>query len=208
MDRTTEIFTRYSRGFSIVVAATFAISLQLDSVHIFEQLSVNEKARAQIVAQTDKIVDFQTSMEKIVEGTDNLASAALSSSSKQLPTQSESIPEGLSTEREGRTWIDNRIKQTQRDEWRRVYRKAYREQVLTHTDKLRSEIGDLAGVLEQNASLEIFSPKKDSGNRAAGILLTIIFPSLGAPFWFRILSILSNLRPVIAGKVDAEKREP
>ncbi|HEV8382392.1 MAG TPA: hypothetical protein VGQ29_12440 [Gemmatimonadales bacterium] len=37
-----------------------------------------------------------------------------------------------------------------------------------------------------------------------GILMTVGFLSLGAPFWSNVLNALANLRPVIARKVDKE----
>jgi hypothetical protein len=41
----------------------------------------------------------------------------------------------------------------------------------------------------------------------AGILASIVFQSLGAPFWFNTLRQLSNLKPAIAGKVGKTKQE-
>jgi hypothetical protein len=41
----------------------------------------------------------------------------------------------------------------------------------------------------------------------AGILASIVFLSLGAPFWFNTLRQLSNLKPAIAGKVGKTKQE-
>ena len=37
-----------------------------------------------------------------------------------------------------------------------------------------------------------------------GILMTVGFLSLGAPFWFNVLNALANLRPVIARKVEKD----
>lgn len=42
------------------------------------------------------------------------------------------------------------------------------------------------------------------GPKFWGILVTAIFLSLGAPFWFNLLKNLSNLRPILASKQKAE----
>ena len=38
-----------------------------------------------------------------------------------------------------------------------------------------------------------------------GMLVTALFLSLGAPFWFNMLRNMSNLRPILAGKVDKDQ---
>ena len=40
------------------------------------------------------------------------------------------------------------------------------------------------------------------GMHILGMLMTVVFLSLGAPFWYNVLKQLSNLRPAIAQKVD------
>ena len=37
------------------------------------------------------------------------------------------------------------------------------------------------------------------------MFVTALFLSLGAPFWFNALRNMSNLRPIIAGKVEKDK---
>jgi hypothetical protein len=39
-----------------------------------------------------------------------------------------------------------------------------------------------------------------------GVLVSVLFLSLRAPFWFNALRQLSNLKPAIAGKIDAAKQ--
>jgi hypothetical protein len=41
-----------------------------------------------------------------------------------------------------------------------------------------------------------------SGRRLAGMFITVLLLSLGAPFWYNLLRQLANLRPLLAGKVD------
>jgi hypothetical protein len=38
-----------------------------------------------------------------------------------------------------------------------------------------------------------------------GMFVSALFLSLGAPFWFNALRNMSNLRPILAGKVDEDK---
>lgn len=50
-------------------------------------------------------------------------------------------------------------------------------------------------------------PGLDYAGHWLGIIGSAMLLSLGAPFWFNVLSSLSSLRPAIAGKADAANRE-
>ena len=41
--------------------------------------------------------------------------------------------------------------------------------------------------------------------RLLGLLASILLASLGSPFWFNHLKPLARLRPMISGKVEAER---
>ena len=41
----------------------------------------------------------------------------------------------------------------------------------------------------------------------AGIIMSALLLSLGAPFWFNALRTLSSLRPILAGTADPSKSE-
>jgi len=38
------------------------------------------------------------------------------------------------------------------------------------------------------------------------VLMSALLLGLGAPFWFNLLKQLTNLRPLIAGKVEKEEK--
>ena len=40
-----------------------------------------------------------------------------------------------------------------------------------------------------------------------GMIITGVFLSLGAPFWYNTFRQLASLRPVVSGKVEAEKQK-
>jgi hypothetical protein len=48
-------------------------------------------------------------------------------------------------------------------------------------------------------------PAKPDVGYLAGVLATAALLSLGAPFWFNALKAMTNLRPVVASKEDAEQ---
>jgi hypothetical protein len=71
------------------------------------------------------------------------------------------------------------------------------------TEQVKSLEGDLARTSLQIVPTEAFSWAY-YGQHALGLLISAFFLALGAPFWFNSLRQLSNLRPIIAGKVDAK----
>jgi len=79
-----------------------------------------------------------------------------------------------------------------------------REKVEELTAQVKSIQSDLA-----RTSLQIvpspFTFERYS-DRLLGMLMTAFFLALGAPFWFNTLRQLSNLRPILAGKVEAKDR--
>ena len=46
--------------------------------------------------------------------------------------------------------------------------------------------------------------REDTRRRVAGVLMTAVFLSLGAPFWHNLLRRLGSLRPLLARKVDED----
>lgn len=46
------------------------------------------------------------------------------------------------------------------------------------------------------------------GKHFLGMLVSALLLSLGAPFWYNILKALTNLRPLLAQKEEAEKKKP
>jgi hypothetical protein len=79
----------------------------------------------------------------------------------------------------------------------------YKQLVLTtlerHAENIRSIVDGL-----QLMPKNIFSFKDDS---ILGLLITGLFLSLGAPFWYNALKTLSSLRPLVATKQDQEKQQ-
>jgi hypothetical protein len=71
------------------------------------------------------------------------------------------------------------------------------------TNQIKSLQGDLAQTSLQIVPLEPYSPQY-YWQHWPGLLISAFFLSLGAPFWFNTLRQLSNLRPILAGKIDAK----
>jgi hypothetical protein len=63
------------------------------------------------------------------------------------------------------------------------------------------------GIIKLPSSLSLKDLAEISGERFFGILITGLLLSLGAPFWYGLLSQLLQLRSVLAGKDDTQRAD-
>jgi hypothetical protein len=80
------------------------------------------------------------------------------------------------------------------------------EELKKQVASLASQVSTLRGQVSDSSLVIVPDPYRyDCAPRhLLGMLMSAFFLSLGAPFWFNTLSQLSNLRPILAGKVEAK----
>jgi hypothetical protein len=157
MDRTSERFTLHTRWLTALLAVLVALSLRIDTLDVFHQLSTNPELRAKVsqladttATQAQHLID-----DGSVKGQrlDEAATARLSELSASLASTKDAL-QGT-----GLKLIFNSVP---------------------------------------------FQPKDARTWVPIGVLMTCLFLSMGAPFWFNTLSQLANLRPALATKVEQD----
>lgn len=223
MARTTERFTWNTRRVTVVAAIVVAVGARVDSVDILRQLSQKPDVRAKIVqmAMSDQARKQATEiLEPAVTATrppstearGGLGAANLASLPGALKATRLLHPEipadfvgpNSSDLAVWKQAIATKVPPELEERILAEFTAEYGKQELGH---LLGQVKTLHGTLSQ-AALEVapFS-WQDYPKHIPGILLSVFLLSLGAPFWFNTLRQLSNLRPLLARKVDEQSSQ-
>ena len=216
MKRTSHRFTTQMRIWTIVFAVLLAFWAQLDSIEIFNRLWTSPELRASLVSDRETILREASVVLSVQNGTAQVASHGvppqiLREAMKDLKAIEKEATAGLGDDRdfagldEAFNWLhenlkgDEALKKKLADE----YRKVVLAQLSAKADKIQQDLAKSGFQLQVVTSREAFK-KLFEETRLFGILATAALLSLGAPFWFNVLSSLSNLRPLVAN--SATKR--
>lgn len=224
MDRTSDRFKLHTRYITIFLAALFAVAFHIDSLAILRQLSSDDDLRTQLVQMSGKVLDDG---ERLLapEGS-QLATKALRKLAKD-PSQPDVAsavtslcPGGdidlcfadLTTRQEGRAVLAKLI-EGQRAKALATYEEAFTTVAKDRLTELGVSFESLQGYLQQTRLQIIPSSippwnlsgrKRDIALEILGVAMTALFLGLGAPFWYNALRRLSDLRPIVARRVDGE----
>lgn len=208
MDRTTERFVAHTRYISVGVAVVLAVVLQIDSLGILKQISGDHALRASLVQNVESTLKLADDSQAHETG---LAGRAI-----KAVIDGKGPGEDLVTRSAGLRWIKEHVPAAERDAVVAAYEKRYDELVQERlkklgrsADQIEEQLARTQLVVVQVKSWSAWKAwwwKSDEGkNHVVGTLLTIVFLSLGGPFWYNLLRQLANLRPVIAGKVEKDE---
>lgn len=214
MDRTSERFKIWSRYITVGFALLFGLVLQIDSLALYQRLSTDEALRGRVLGMADEVSD----QAKVLLGADDFAALTIRNLLEEprfARLQSEvliAVPPDLSTREEGEQWLTGKLAgAAERDAFLEAYRERYPEVV-------KARLGELQGTLSQlQNKVEATTPGLilDSPALAAyadpralvGMLMTVAFLSLGAPFWFNALRSLSALKPIVSQKIAEDEKK-
>lgn len=220
MDRTTERFVAWSRTVSIIVSFIFCLVLQIDALDILERLNADKQLRATLVAQVDPTIKEAKDILDLASA--SLGSRALKDMAKDLKSagSTKEIPADLDTRAKGENWLNENIKDPQeRQKLISIYGDRFDALAVKRLDELGATRKELLKKLN-DTQLQLFPTSGEFAPRAwayevfcdprhlGGILMAGMLLSLGAPFWFNMLKNLSNLRPILAGRVEKPSGEP
>lgn len=205
MDRTSERFKYYARWITAILAFVLAAGFQINSFFILSQLSEDPQIRqslVQISGDVQKEAENSANLEKKRQSLATTVLQEMKTNSKfkdKLATLT--VPPGMDDQGEGEAWLQKDLPDSPEilDEFRQEYREA--------TGQLLEEMSGVArnaSKLLNKSGLRLSSGRPQSWKEVFGILATGIFLSLGAPFWFNTLRKLSDLRPIVARRVEGE----
>ncbi|HEX3152397.1 MAG TPA: hypothetical protein VHR66_30265 [Gemmataceae bacterium] len=216
MDRTTERFVSWTRLITIFTSFVFCLVYQVDALDLLKQLYTDKQARAALIAQVDPTL-------KQAEGIMALPSTGLSSealhaleSQLKAAGYTGTIPNDLNVQSQGQDWIKKNIAA---DQQANIVAKfdaqfgATAQKRLDDLEKARNEAKKTLSssqlrIIHTSDEIEFTAWRHALADihHLGGILMAGILLSLGAPFWFNTLKSLSNLRPILATRVQAEEQ--
>lgn len=219
IDRTTDVFRTLTRWITVGFAVLLPFLLHIDSLAMFRQLTSDSQLRAKLMQNMGATMDRAAEVFSLGDRSMSLASAALELTCKDKPEIAsahaiKNIPSGLAKCSEGDAWLGVTFRECKDPNAPKMFSDAYHKQF----EKLAA--ANLQGILQctneikaslDESGLKIFAISNswpDIGRYRKekmhfwGTLMTAVFLSLGAPFWYNVLKQLSNLRPAIAQKID------
>jgi len=230
-DRAQQWFTMHARILTVIGAFTAAIVLPLDTVELIGTLSSNPDVRAKLVSQADAI-ERQT--EAAVNQTVDQAAhtTIMAEIRRQYPTPAISSNLNNIHALSSLSSVEEQLRQdltaAQNSNTEAIVQKYHTLYLLNSLGSYKKEV-DAMGKSSVQESLNLvpnpyplawnhtqpkphwYSLLTTQGDywahpmrRVIGILLSAALLSLGGPFWFNLLQQLSNLRPALAGAVDAD----
>jgi hypothetical protein len=207
MDRTTERFLVHTRIATVAFGFALAFVLHVDSIHIVRELSASKELRAAFVAMADATLKQSEQAQKVSEQS-VVASAviqALAANVKEPERAAalKTVPASVRSREEGLNWLTAKFPDdAKRAELLVAYSEGFQRASLDRVKELSDTAKDLRKSLEERLIKITPREPKWTPQHVVGMVITALFLSLGAPFWFNALRNLSNLRPVIAAKVE------
>jgi|HubBroStandDraft_1064217.scaffolds.fasta_scaffold01085_15 hypothetical protein len=209
MDRVAQRFVVQARIWTVVFAFLVAFGAHLDSLSLLNQLSINPDTRKALVNMRNDMLGQADTL---------LAPATAVAAAPGVPISPKILNEALAELKKDnpKVAIDLAISAdttSAQDVAAALTKAGVPADVVANYQQI------VIGVLRRhavtidegltNAGLQLIPTpypwfKFDGWRNMLGILLTALFLSLGAPFWYNALKNLSNLRSVVASKEQQE----
>jgi hypothetical protein len=219
MNRLSDIFTRTTRAITVVSSILLVVALHIDSGEILRQIRQSPDLRGKLAAMSDGAL---LQADKTFDNGER-ASAAVAkvkekySGNTEVLAALDKVPPHLIRCIDARNSLtENAARLGSKAALLDDFDTACQEQTKLAMGESFNEIHELRANLEQSdlkiIPAEIGGVGVFSGSASwfaayrvrrhfLGTLVSVLFLSLGAPFWFNTLRQLSNLKPAISGKV-------
>lgn len=223
MDRTTERFAASTRWVTAIFAFGLAFAMNIDTPYIVRQLSTKpEVTQAVINTALKDAAPLYTDLNKL----EPVPLAAVHALASQNAAQAQVLQAAANLNSYGAAaaWIrasfpDAVLQKKLLAEFDTQFNAIGRQRVsdmqanyvqvggwVQATQlRLAPEVSDYCAAPVPPSVFPLLTCDKTPGvwKHVLGMLVTAMLLSLGAPFWFNLLRNMSNLRPILAGKVDA-----
>jgi hypothetical protein len=221
-ERAQEWFATHARIITTVLGLVFALVLQLDTIEIFKLVSTNRAVRDKLVAQTSRVL---AQADKALGTDQQVQAAALDQWKKGLQGPVLAAAQPIQA-------VAGETREKLLDRAKSVLKSALKEQLDDEQTKALSGLdkaitASVKGALEQSVGdyklakadldgtgFQLFPdnghrwPAESDGylNHLFGMLLSALLLSLGAPFWFNLLTGLASLRSRVAENISDETK--
>lgn len=195
MDRVSARFTGTTRTVSVISAVIVAVALQLDTVYVINRLAVDDALRASLV-QTAKNIDED-------EADDYGAVLTKYQQAEQAKQQRDLAEQAWKQAVEAKA-EDVEAKRQAFEAANNAARDKEKQAEKANVEVVMDAYLTNSGIVNFPKS---FKEWCDNWHRASipGIMISILLLSLGAPFWYKALGRLLQLRSLLAQKDDEQK---
>jgi hypothetical protein len=214
MDRTTENFLLKTRWITAGVALLLAFTLHVDALQIMRQLASQPELRAKLVQYAESALHKAENNFVLTAGQQAVASAAVADLTNQFADHPAlglitNAPVNLITREAGKAWLNAQlVDASDRETIVAAYEQNFDHRTAVWLADLRLAAADIRTGLNEStlsiipAHLPSWHDYWKQPSHLLGTLMTVLFLSLGAPFWYNVLRQLSNLRPAVAQKIE------
>ncbi|MDZ7289875.1 MAG: hypothetical protein ONB44_05005 [candidate division KSB1 bacterium] len=208
MERVSERFALRSKWVSVSLAIVVAFAIHLDGIALLEKLSTDNALRTSLVQSTNLLLN--RAQEVFALSSNAYTEAIFKMPFNQQEVQLLANPPSFSSAEAAANWIRLRLGDTNRtralvsayDDTLQVILKKQTGRLAAMADSIRTDFNKTRLVLIPNPY-----PKWPYGWREiAGMIMSCLLISLGAPFWYNVLKNLSSLRPRVADILQREAR--
>jgi|GEM_PF-2677591 hypothetical protein len=212
MDRTSEIFTLWTRLITALAALAIAFALHIDSVEIIKELATNRELRTKLVASADTTLKTAAEITAATRTQGELAHRALQFVLQSPPAFTRKTatpaPPTLASREAGAQWIRENIADASLTAALDLYASKFQELAVAEVKRLHEQAQSLVNS-KTARDLQFLAFERPpfwgyNGSHLLGTLLTGVLLSLGAPFWHTTLRNLVALRPLVAAKMDQQ----
>lgn len=203
MDRVSARFTTYIRLWTVGFAAALALLTGLNTVTLLDELYTNGAFRQSVAGSATQMMDLAGKVlpNGPSDAVSKMYSDAVTKALADSKATAGATPTGIASESDARAWLTTHITDSaQQSAALSAFDKALMDQRLQDAAALRTIVTKASFDVRQ------FGWKTDQPfwPQIPGVLATAALLSLGAPFWFNMLKQLTNLRPILANKQDAQ----
>ena len=218
MKRTSQRFTMQMRIWTIIFAILVSFGVRLDSFSLFQDLWGNPVLRTNLAGLNEMLLkeasiilpgDNGTTLSATSSVAPQILADALERLKKEEKESTKGLPEvpKFKNMNEAVDWLRSSLKadKTTGENVVNKYRVLVIEELKKHADTIQQGLAKSEFQLQIPTSCEAL---RNYYVRVSiwGILVTAAFLSLGAPFWFSTLKMLSSLRPSAMSATKATPR--
>jgi hypothetical protein len=178
MDRVSTRFTNNTRGVTLLSAVLVAVVLQLDTVSLLNRFAMDDKMRDAFVAQAVKLNQDEEAKKLLLSAAkpEGKHAAPVKGNTPSAPTSAGGANDAANSTKEADL-------KTEKHYWNFLA---------------------MQGVINLPSSRDEWCKHWKDVN-IPGLMLSILLLSLGAPFWYNVLSKLLQLRSILAQKDEDQK---